>query len=108
MLRKILCLVFCLMMMSGVCAESYTADNTAITVDGLRIGFFDANGAYMTPLKINDLTYVPVQSYAENLKLEAEVNGQAVKVNGMTLAMFGEDRVAGSWETGTEEKIFCL
>lgn len=91
MLRKILCLVFCLMMMSGVCAESYTADNTAITVDGLRIGFFDANGAYMTPLKINDLTYVPVQSYAENLKLEAEVNGQAVKVNGMTLAMFGED-----------------
>lgn len=89
--RTLLSLTLCFAMMLSVSADSYPADPTAIMVDGLRIGFFDAAGTYLPPVSVNGLTYVPLQSFAENLRLEAETSGQAVKVNGMTLAMFGAD-----------------
>lgn len=61
-----------------------------ILIDGVRVAFFDADGNLLTPKAENDLLYVPLQAFCENMGLSAEVQGQSVAVDGTRIGMFDE------------------
>ena len=63
---------------------------TPILIDGVRVAFFDADGNLLTPKAENDLLYVPLQAFCENMGLSAEVQGQSVAVDGTRIGMFDE------------------
>ena len=90
MMKRILALLLALMLLASslsVLAEAVPA-NTAVTIDGVRVAFFDTEGNYLQPVTMNGLLWAPLASLAENLGLDAQIQGQSVMVNGLRLGMF--------------------
>lgn len=76
-----------LLLLTAAVAENA---QTPILIDGVRVAFFDADGNLLTPKAENDLLYVPLQAFCENMGLSAEVQGQSVAVDGTRIGMFDE------------------
>lgn len=59
-----------------------------ILIDGVRVAFFDAEGNLLMQKKLDDVVYVPLQSFCESLGMQAEIQGQSVSMDGKRIGMF--------------------
>ncbi|MBQ2700630.1 MAG: WG repeat-containing protein, partial [Clostridia bacterium] len=62
-----------------------------ITIDGVRVAFFDAEGNYLQPMEQDELLWVPLNALCENLGKTAQVQGQSILVDGLRVGMFDEN-----------------
>jgi len=91
-MKKFLAGLMALMLLLGsALAEGFTQNNAAITIDGVRVAFFDAAGNYLAPMEKDGLVWVPLTALCENLGKEAQVQGQSVVVEGVRVGMFDEN-----------------
>jgi len=93
--KALIILMTILLMVSAALAEGMIPLSVPITIDGVRTAFFDSNGAYLQPMEMNGLLYVPAVSLGENLGIDvtADAATLAVTVNGVRAAFFSEDNV---------------
>ena len=91
-MKKWLSILMVLLLLAGTAlAEGMMPVNTPITIDGVRVAFFDAEGNYLQPMEQDELLWVPLNALCENLGKTAQVQGQSILVDGLRVGMFDEN-----------------
>ncbi|MBQ7785166.1 MAG: WG repeat-containing protein [Clostridia bacterium] len=85
-MKRLLTLVLILILLG--CTAIAEDVQVPVFIDGIRVAFFDADGNFLMQKKVDELVYVPLQSFCESLGMNAEIQGQSVSVNGMRIGMF--------------------
>jgi len=84
-------LLVLMLLMGSALAEGMVPVNTPITIDGVRVAFFDAEGNYLQPMEKEGLVWVPLNALCENLGKTAQVQGQSIMVDGVRIGMFDDN-----------------
>ena len=65
-MKKLLSMLLAgLLLLSTALAEGMLPVNTPITIDGVRVAFFDAEGNYLQTMEKNGLLWVPLNALCE-------------------------------------------
>ena len=62
-MKKWLSLLLAVLLLAGAAlAEGMMPVNTPITIDGVRVAFFDAEGNYLQPMEKDGLVWAPLSA----------------------------------------------